>query len=103
MRMSRLLVPGTILILLLSSAAPADAQTATRKFLRGLAGMRSSESARVSPRNFLREPTCIGGLQSRRGAACAGTTQWHASCWDGACFQQSSSVRSRWKPPHVRS
>jgi len=39
MRMSRLLVPGTILILLLSSAAPADAQTATRKFLRGLAGM----------------------------------------------------------------
>ena len=39
MRMSRLVVPGTILVLLLASAGPADAQTATRKFLRGLAGM----------------------------------------------------------------
>jgi putative exosortase-associated protein (TIGR04073 family) len=39
MRMSRLLLPGTVLVLLLASAAPADAQTATRKFLRGLAGM----------------------------------------------------------------
>jgi putative exosortase-associated protein (TIGR04073 family) len=39
MRMSRLLVPGTVLMLLLASAGPAHAQTATRKFLRGLAGM----------------------------------------------------------------
>ncbi len=39
MRMSRLVVPGTVLVLLLASAAPAGAQTATRKFLRGLAGM----------------------------------------------------------------
>ena len=39
MRMSRLVVPGTVLVLLLASAGPADAQTATRKFLRGLAGM----------------------------------------------------------------
>jgi len=39
MRMSRLVVPGAVLVLLLASAGPADAQTATRKFLRGLAGM----------------------------------------------------------------
>ena len=39
MRTWRLLIPSTALVLLLASAAPADAQTATRKFLRGLAGM----------------------------------------------------------------
>jgi putative exosortase-associated protein (TIGR04073 family) len=60
MRMSRLLVPGTILVLLLSSAAPADAQTATRKFLRGLAGMTTA---------FLEVPGNMVEQTNRRGAA----------------------------------
>jgi putative exosortase-associated protein (TIGR04073 family) len=60
MRMSRLLVPGTILILLLSSAAPADAQTATRKFLRGLAGMTTA---------FLEVPGNMVEQTNERGAA----------------------------------
>ncbi len=60
MRMSRLLVPGTILVLLLSSGAPADAQTATRKFLRGLAGMTTA---------FLEVPGNMVEETNRRGAA----------------------------------
>ncbi len=60
MRMSRLLVPGTILVLLLSSAAPADAQTATRKFLRGLAGMTTA---------FLEVPGNMVEQANRHGAA----------------------------------
>jgi putative exosortase-associated protein (TIGR04073 family) len=60
MRMSRLLVPGTILVLLLSSAAPADAQTATRKFLRGLAGMTTA---------FLEVPGNMVEETNKRGAA----------------------------------
>jgi putative exosortase-associated protein (TIGR04073 family) len=60
MRMSRLLVPGTILVLLLSSAAPADAQTATRKFLRGLAGMTTA---------FLEVPGNMVEETNKRGPA----------------------------------
>ena len=60
MRMSRLLLPGTILVLLLSSAAPADAQTASRKFLRGLAGMTTA---------FLEVPGNMVEETDRRGPA----------------------------------
>jgi putative exosortase-associated protein (TIGR04073 family) len=57
---TRLLVPGTILVLLLASAAPADAQTATRKFLRGLAGMTTA---------FLEVPGNMVAETNERGAA----------------------------------
>ena len=60
MRTSRLLVPGTILILLLSSAAPADAQSAPRKFLRGLAAMTTA---------FLEVPGNMVEETNKRGAA----------------------------------
>ena len=60
MRMSRLLVPGTVLLLLLASAGPADAQTATRKFLRGLAGMTTA---------FLEVPGNMVEETNERGAA----------------------------------
>jgi putative exosortase-associated protein (TIGR04073 family) len=59
-RMSRLLVPGTVLVLLLASAGPADAQTATRKFLRGLAGMTTA---------FLEVPGNMVAETNERGAA----------------------------------
>jgi putative exosortase-associated protein (TIGR04073 family) len=60
MRTSRLLVPATVLVLLLASAAPADAQTATRKFLRGLAGMTTA---------FLEVPGNMVEKSHERGAA----------------------------------
>jgi putative exosortase-associated protein (TIGR04073 family) len=60
MRTSRLLLPGTILILLLSSPAPADAQSAPRKFLRGLAGMTTA---------FLEVPGNMVEQTDKRGAA----------------------------------
>jgi putative exosortase-associated protein (TIGR04073 family) len=60
MRMSRLVVPGTVLVLLLASAGPADAQTATRKFLRGLAGMTTA---------FLEVPGNMVAETNERGAA----------------------------------
>ena len=60
MRMWRLLIPSTALVLLLASAAPADAQTATRKFLRGLAGMTTA---------FLEVPGNMVAETEERGAA----------------------------------
>jgi putative exosortase-associated protein (TIGR04073 family) len=60
MRTWRLLIPGTALVLLLASAAPADAQTATRKFLRGLAGMTTA---------FLEVPGNMVAETEERGAA----------------------------------
>jgi len=60
MRTARLLVPGTMLVLLLASAAPAEAQTATRKFLRGLAGMTTA---------FLEVPGNMVAETNDRGAA----------------------------------
>ena len=60
MRTSRLLVPATVLALLLASAAPAAAQTATRKFLRGLAGMTTA---------FLEVPGNMVAETHERGAA----------------------------------
>ena len=60
MRTWRLLIPGITLVLLLASAAPADAQTATRKFLRGLAGMTTA---------FLEVPGNMVAETEERGAA----------------------------------
>ena len=60
MRTARLLVPGTMLVLLLASAAPAEAQTATRKFLRGLASMTTA---------FLEVPGNMVAETNDRGAA----------------------------------
>ena len=59
MRM-RFLAPGAALMLLLASAAPAHAQSATRKFLRGLAGMTTA---------FLEVPGNMVKETHERGAA----------------------------------
>ena len=61
MRMSRLVVPGAVLVLLLASAGPADAQTATRKFLRGLAGM--TTAVLEIPGNMVAETNERGAAQ----------------------------------------
>ena len=59
-RTLRLLIPGTALVLLIAAAGPADAQTATRKFLRGLAGMTTA---------FLEVPGNMVAETNKRGAA----------------------------------
>jgi putative exosortase-associated protein (TIGR04073 family) len=60
MRMSRFLIPATVVVLLLTSSGPADAQTASRKFLRGLAGMTTA---------FLEVPGNIVAESRERGPA----------------------------------
>ena len=60
MRMWRLLIPATALALLLTSAGPAAAQTAQRKFLRGLASMTTA---------FLEVPGNMVEETNERGAA----------------------------------
>jgi len=60
MRTSRALVPAALLALTLSAAEPAAAQSAPRKFLRGLAGMTTA---------FLEVPGNMYEETERHGAA----------------------------------